>query len=36
MEEAEELILSTDLQLPVSKQRLAKALVPRIGFSSYP
>src|SRR5688572_16098865 len=36
MQAAEELIRSSNLSLPVSKARLIAALVPRIGFSSYP
>src|SRR6185437_16630465 len=36
MEPAEELILSSDRALPVSKERLVAALLPRVGFSSYP
>lgn len=36
MQRAEELIRSTDLPLPVSKARLLSALLPRVGFSSYP
>jgi hypothetical protein len=36
MREAEELIRSSDLSLPVSKEKLVAALIPRVGFSSYP
>lgn len=36
MHEAEGLIQSSDLSLPVSKERLIAALLPRVGFSSYP
>ena len=36
MHEAEELIRSSDLSLPVSKEKLIAALLPRVGFSSYP
>jgi hypothetical protein len=36
MGDAEELIRSSDLPLPVSKERLLAALLPRVGFSSYP
>ena len=36
MREAEGLIQSSDLSLPVSNAKLVKALVPQIGFSSYP
>jgi hypothetical protein len=36
MHGAEALIRSSDLSLPVSKATLIEALVPRIGFSSYP
>jgi hypothetical protein len=36
MEEAERLIRSSNLSLPVSKAKLVAALVPRVGFSSYP
>ena len=36
MQEAEDLIRSSDLSLPVSKERLISALVPRVGFTSYP
>jgi hypothetical protein len=36
MPSAEELIQSSELPLPVSKERLIAALVPRVGFSSYP
>lgn len=36
MHAAEELIRSSDLSLTVSKEKLIAALLPRIGFSSYP
>src|SRR5688572_5680230 len=36
MQDAEELIRSSDLSLPVSKEKLIAALLPRVGFSSYP
>ncbi len=36
MQEAEELIRSSDISLPVSKEKLIAALLPRVGFSSYP
>ena len=36
MHAAQELIRSTDLTLPVSKDRLIAALLPRVGLSSHP
>src|SRR5689334_20222138 len=36
MHKAEKVIRSSDLSLPVSKERLIAALLPRVGFSSYP
>lgn len=36
MDEAEQLIRETGLSLPVSKATLIAALLPRVGFSSYP
>jgi hypothetical protein len=36
MDEAEQLIRETDLSLSVSKAILIAALLPRVGFSSYP
>ena len=36
MHEAEELIRSKGLSLPASKEKLSAALLPRVGFSSYP
>ena len=36
MHEAEELIRSSDPSLPASKEKLIAALLPRVGFSTYP